>query len=95
MKPSSHTFRGLNYRILWRHPKGYGSNVYGSCQHPGVKRPTIEIDPRAKGFSKLNVILDESIHAVLWDLDNDSVAEMSHAIASLLWKCGYREIVDD
>ena len=94
-KPTEHTFRGIRYRIHWRHPKGYGKDTFGSCQSPGAKSPTIEIDPRLKGFHKLNVIVDECLHGVLWDLDNDSVAECSEAIASFLWKCGYREVVDE
>jgi hypothetical protein len=36
------------------------------------------------------VIIDESIHACLWELDNDIVGEISTNIAHLLWECGLR-----
>ena len=90
MKPTKHSFRGIEYRIAWRAPKGQAKHVCGTCDSPGAKHPTIEIHPGIKGGIKLNVLIDEAIHAVAFDLDNESVAEMSESIALFLWKCGLR-----
>ncbi len=89
-KSFDHDFRGTKYRIFFRQPKGYGRNVGGACSAPHVAKPTIEVSPAARGANKLRILVDESLHAVLWDLDNDSVGQCSDAIAEFLWKCGLR-----
>ncbi len=93
-KPTNHQFRGVTYRIKWRRPKGYPENVWGACDPPTKKNPMIEISPMAEGPVKLCVLVDEAIHACLFDLDNDSVDECSEAIGHFLWKCGLRFMED-
>jgi hypothetical protein len=88
--PESHLFRGVEYLVLWRHPRGFPRNVGGACSSPKADRLTIEISPKLYGKQKLRVMIDESIHACLWDLDNDSVAQMSTCISEFLWKSGLR-----
>ncbi len=89
-KPFDHSFRGVKYRVLFRQPKGYTAKIGGACSSPASPNPTIEVSPKARGANKLRILVDESIHAVLWDLDNDSVGQCSDAIAEFLWKCGLR-----
>ena len=38
----------------------------------------------------LKVLIDEALHACVWDLDNEAVDERSTEIAEFLWRCGYR-----
>lgn len=92
VKPAKHVFRKVEYRIKWRRPRMRKKNVGGSCSAPTSKRPTIEIHPKLCGLNKLRVLVDESIHACFWDIDNESVAEASNSIAVFLWNCGARII---
>jgi hypothetical protein len=89
-RPSDHIFRGVPYKIFWRHPRGFRKKVGGACSCPRKPFPQIEVSPNLRGESKLRVIIDESIHACLWELDNDIVGEISTNIAHLLWECGLR-----
>ena len=89
-RPDSHSFRGVKYRVRWRKPKGYPSSTGGTCDHPGKKNAEIEIHPSERGKNKLRILIDESIHACVWDLDNESVGEISVSISEFLWRCGLR-----
>lgn len=88
MKPTKHKFNGVRYKIKWRKPPKKG--WIGSCKAPWTKKPEIRISPRLKGKKKLRVLIDESIHASYWLLDNDLVRGMSSSISGFLWKCGVR-----
>ncbi len=95
-KPTAAVFRGVKYRILWRNPVGFPvKTAGGACESPLKKNCAIEISPTLKGRNKLRVLLDESTHACLWDLDNESVAECSTSQAEWLWNCGLRFIAED
>jgi hypothetical protein len=89
-RPATHNFRRVKYQIKWRRPKGQPKTCGGTCDPPNARIPTIEIDPKLSEFNTLRVMIDESIHACLWDIDNDSVDEASTSIAYWLWKCGVR-----
>lgn len=92
-KPKTHCFRGLDYKILWRKPRNQPSTCGGTCNGPSKR--TIEIHPDLKGKEKLRILIDESIHACLWDIDNDSVGETSSSISEFLWECGVRVIDEE
>ena len=87
-RPSHHTFRGKQYCIRWRAPKD--KNNVGECEDPRYKNPRMMIHPDLTGIEKLMTLVDESIHAVAYDLDNDVVLEMSSDISKFLWECGLR-----
>lgn len=88
MRPvRSHVFRGRRYQIRWKKLPG---EVAGFCHGPNVQGKQIVLDPRVRGKDELRVLIDESLHATCWDLDNESVAEISRDIASLLWRLNYR-----
>lgn len=92
-QPRSHYFRRLKFRILWRRPHvrdKNGNRALGTCDPPEVRKRAIEIDPKLTGLDKLQVVIDESLHACVWDIDNDSVEECALAIAAFLWRCGLR-----
>jgi len=89
-RPKLCSFRGIQYRILWRAPKGQKRTVGGTCQAPWVKNCAIEVHPKLKGQNRLRCLIDEAIHACHWDLDNDCVGETSLSIAGFLWDCGLR-----
>jgi hypothetical protein len=86
--PKSHLFMGRKYRILHRAPKNKAWS--GSCDDPKAKNRAIEIDPKLSGIERLRIMIDESIHATFWDLDNDSVAGAAFDIARFLWRSGLR-----
>lgn len=90
IKPKHFCFRGLTYRIHWRRPRHQPKTCGGTCDHPKKRNPAMEILPSLRGENRLRVMLDESIHACHWDLDNDSVAETSACISAFLWQCGLR-----
>ena len=90
LRPSHHTFRGKRYCIRWRPPSN--PKHAGECDDPKYKKPSIVIHPELTGIEKLMTLVDESIHACVYDLDNEVVYETSSAIAMFLWDCGLRFI---
>lgn len=94
-RPKSHTFRGARYRIVWHKPRSAKCDPpnherWGTCSGPKAKGKRIVVWPRLKGLSLLATLLDESLHACVWDLDNSSVDEISSDIARFLWRSGLR-----
>lgn len=95
MRPKAHTFRGNRYKIVWHKPKRgkldpMNRERWGTCSRPTAKGKRIMVWPRLKDLNLLTTLLDESIHACAWDLDNDSVDEISGDIARFLWRNGLR-----
>jgi hypothetical protein len=74
--------------ILWEAPAPE-EKADGLCDPPGPER-TIQIKPTLRQRRMLETLIDEGIHACMWDLDNDAVDECSASIAEFLWRCGYR-----
>lgn len=94
-RPKSHTFRGARYKIVWHKPASAKSDPptherWGTCSNPKSKGKRIVVWPKLKGLCLLTTLLDESIHACAWDLDNGSVDEISSDIARFLWRNGLR-----
>lgn len=94
-RPKSHTFRGNRYKIVFHKPrrgKDDPKNLerWGTCSHPGVKGKRIVIWSGLKDLDLLQTLLDESIHACMWDLDNEAVEEMAIGIGAFLWRNGLR-----
>lgn len=88
MKPiKSHKFRSGVWRIA-----DSKKMCKGECEEPGVKYKEMRVP--LSGYDCLNTldtIVHESIHACLWDLDENCVGETANAISSFLWRIGYRK----
>jgi hypothetical protein len=81
----SHKFPQGNYKIHWKKP--YKSE--GLCTDPNDRQ--IWINPNILDDRDLmRVILDESFHATMWEIDNDVVAEFADDMAEFLYRVGYR-----
>ena len=61
----------------------------GLCDAPDTKCKAIQISHRLTGEEKLEVLLHEMLHAGLWDLAEDAVAEMAVDLARELTRLGY------
>lgn len=85
-KIKSHIFNGGRYKITVRALRG----DYGYCSNPKIKNKIIKISPHQDDRQLLATLIDESIHACFFDLDNYAVDEASDAIANFLWRVGYR-----
>ena len=79
---NSHTFRGRRYRIKFHNR--FDPDAMGLCEHPNSLNKTIHIRPNLSDQDYLETVLDEAIHACLWELDNDIVDQMSTDIARFL-----------
>lgn len=88
-KIANHRFRLGRYRLKWVNP---GNGNDGLCDAPTTRGKTINVNPGLTGKRLLEVLLDESLHAGCWELDNDAVAEMADTMADFLWRCGYRRL---
>lgn len=64
-------------------------NIRGLCDAPDTKGKTIKIGHKLKGEEKLEVLLHEMLHAGLWDLSEEVVAELAADLARELTKLGY------
>jgi len=96
-KIKSHVFRGRRYTLAWRpvtkaEKKQMKVDAIGSCDGPpSAKGKSITIDPSLSELELLRAVIDESIHACMWDLDNVAVDEMSSSISRFLWRLGFRD----
>jgi hypothetical protein len=91
----AHCFRGKRYKIVWHKPKGCKNDPknyerWAQCSPPWARGKRIMVWPKLKGFKLMHALVDEAIHACVWDLDNDAVDEISHDISKFLWRVGVR-----
>jgi len=86
-KPFKHRFRNKQYLIKSCKSKDY----LGYCESPKIKNPKLCIDENLKDKELLRIIIHESLHACLYDLDEDSVDEISRQIASIVKKFGFKQ----
>ncbi len=52
----------------------------------------LELDPRAKGSKKLEIIIHESFHVLFPELTEEEVIKKSIRLTRTLWHEGYREV---
>jgi len=70
----------------------------GDCEAPDEPEKTIRVcrdllkPENERGL--LEVLIHEAIHACEWDLKEEAVEDTGQSIADLLWRCGYRRIID-
>jgi len=89
-KIKSHTFRGNKYKIEVKKIV-HDDYIYALTDGPKTKGKKITIDPRHKdGYDLMETMLDESIHACMWDINNDVVKDMAQGMAKFLWRAGFR-----
>ncbi len=86
----AHRFRNNRYNIEVKNLKDH----FGRCDAPDTKQKKILINPNQSGEKLLATLLDEAIHACMFDIDNDVVDEISDDIARFLWRAGYRLVED-
>ena len=58
----------------------------GLCDPPETVGKKIQILKRLKGEELIEVLFHEAIHACLWDIDEDAVAELAADAAKMIWK---------
>jgi hypothetical protein len=69
------------YTKMWRR------GVWGMAYHDDY---IIEIDERAKGKKKLELLIHEASHLLLPEKEEEDIVKISVAITKLLWSEGYR-----
>jgi len=84
-----HNFRDKRYKVVI--DSKIPGNLEGMTVSPKVKHKFIKIDNGLAGLHRLNVIIHESLHACIWDMDEEAIDETASSVASLLWKLGYRK----
>ena len=87
--PKIHEFNGKKYRKIWKKPY----KAEGLCEDPTSPAPErfIQINPNDPEKEVCNTIIHESLHAELWDLDEEAVIRIADNITDLLLKCGLVE----
>jgi hypothetical protein len=58
----------------------------GMCDSPDTVSKKIQVLRSLNGVELLEVLLHESLHACLWDLDEQAVGEIAADQARLIWK---------
>jgi hypothetical protein len=86
----AHRFRNNRYKVEVKKLK----DRRGQCDDPTTQGKSIVIDPNQSGENLLATLLDESIHACMFDIDNEVVDVISDDIARFLWRAGYRLVED-
>ncbi|MEK6832848.1 MAG: hypothetical protein AABY32_02280 [Nanoarchaeota archaeon] len=67
----------------------------GSCDDPSTKKKTIVIKEKLNPKRKLEVFIHEALHALFWNLEEETVTNSAEDIGKFLWKLGYRKIEDE
>ena len=89
MKNFSHVFRNKRYKVCFV-KKVDEEGSWGECDPPNKKNKKVKIRNNLSDKNTLTTAIDEAIHACIFDLDNEVVAEMSQSMSNFLWKLGYR-----
>lgn len=63
----------------------------GLCDAPSTKGKTIKIAKHLEGEERLEVLIHEMLHAGLWDLAEEAVAELAKDLARELTRLGYEQ----
>ena len=58
----------------------------GMCDQPNTPNKRIQILKRLKGEELLEVLLHEALHACMWDLDEEAVAELATDTSRMIWR---------
>ena len=77
---------------FWQFKREILSDARGTCDPPNAPGKSIVVDANLVGEEELEVVLHETLHSALWDLDEEAVTETAHDIARVLWKLGYRRV---
>ena len=80
-----HRIRGRYYDVV-KVSRISADGALGECDSPTKKKKQIRILKKLEGLELLRVLLHEAIHAGLWDLDEETVDELSTDLANLIWK---------
>jgi hypothetical protein len=79
--------RGKYYDLISSKLRKY----WGDCNHPSDPDKVIRIASSLKDEKQLLItVLHETLHACLWDLDEEAVEEISVDIGNVLYKLGAR-----
>lgn len=104
MRGTKHRIRGAIWRLLFvssetlhacisDEVKRTGEIVErfeGLTDRPKTRNKAMRILDTLRCERELRAILHESMHAALWDLDEEAVDETSRDLAKLLYRLGYR-----
>lgn len=90
-----HTFRAKRYKIE-ELPASKLKDCGGECDAPNKKHKSIRLRKRLSSPKvELENWLHETLHACLWDLDEEAIEETAEDISRFLWKLGYRRNLKD
>jgi len=84
---ATHKFRGKRYRIVHERAPGPAG---ASCDDPAYHNPALTFRNRApSALTELIWYLHESLHACLWDLDEDTVRQTAEDVGRFIRRIGY------
>jgi hypothetical protein len=86
------TVRGRRYRLAFENLRK--KNCLGYCDSPTEVGKEILIDKNLSGKLRLDTIIHELLHALYWDLSEESIEEAATDVAAVLWRLGYRGPTD-
>lgn len=61
-------------------------------QADNIKK-VIEIDPRVSEDRRMVVLVHEALHLADWDMPEEKVTKLAEFVGPVLWKHGYRRIM--
>lgn len=83
------TIRGRRWQIVEAKPSI--TNSRGECDHPNALNKMIRIHPRQDSEQeRLDTIIHEVLHAALWDLSEEAIAETATDLTIILSRLGYQ-----
>lgn len=81
---------GIQYSFFYKKPHS-SHRADGLCSYPRYKNPRIYVRPTLKPKRKLAVIIEEIIHAHLWEeLNEKKTRRLAGNIARVLLKSGWK-----
>ena len=88
-EPFKHRFRGVEFIVRYARFRSKKSSKKGDCDSPFTKGPVMRISGGLSDLDEMETIIHEGLHACIWDLDEEAVAETAKDIAACLAKCNY------
>ena len=88
----SHTFRGRRWTV--GRSEHRDPDERGVCEAPWTDHKVIDVPVHGGTVGELDTLLHESLHACMWDMDEEAIHESARDIARFLWRLGWRKGIE-
>ncbi len=78
----------IEYKVIWKEPRK-SFHASGLCDDPTSPDPEVWIDPNLEEQRFLEVLIEEIVHAHMFDKNEKTVRKLAHNLKKILYKLGW------